>query len=254
MRIYIAGPMSHIPNQNREAFIVVEDQLRSLGHEPMNPITIAPPEVQAVADALGADFRETKMYRDLVSQCLIQVEHCDAIFMLPGWGQSRGATKELRHAIRHMKMVFYTIEQVGGGVMKWSGPEDLGPSRTYVGDAGFDLYVARDTRVPVGRFVDVDLGIRIEMPPGLWAMLTGRSSTIRRRGLLVTQGIIDNGFRGPLYAGVQNLGERVVELERGERIAQMIPFQQASTGITPYRVAELSESDRGEAAFGSTGA
>lgn len=253
MKIYIAGPMSHIPDQNREAFIVVADQLRTLGHDPVNPIEHADPEIVRMADRMGIEFRNTDEYKALIKECLRRVEECDAIFLLPGWGQSRGAVKEMRHAVRHMKMVFHTIEQVGGGVLKWTGPDDLGPSRTYVGDAGFDLYVAKDTRIPVDGFVDVDLGISVEMPPGLWAMLTGRSSTIRRRGLLVTQGIIDNGYRGPLYAGVQNLGGKVVELERGERIAQLIPFQQASTGITAYRVAELTDSDRGGNGFGSTG-
>lgn len=254
MKIYIAGPMSHVPDQNRTAFIVVADQLQALGHRTINPIDHADPEIVRMADDLGPAFRYTPEYEQLLQSCCRLIEQCDGIFMLPGWGQSTGAKRELEYAKKRMKHVFYTIEQVGGGVMKWTGPEELGPSRTFVGDAGFDLYVARDTRVPVDGFVDVDLGISVEMPPGTWAMLTGRSSTIRRRRLLVTQGIIDNGYRGPLYAGVQNFNEHCVDLERGERIAQLIPFQATATTITPYRVAQLSDTDRGTSGFGSTGA
>lgn len=138
--------------------------------------------------------------------------------------------------------------------IKWSGDPECEPRRGYPGDAGFDLVVERDTKVGVDQFVDVPHGVSVEMPPGVWGLLTGRSSTLRRRGLLVTQSIIDNGYRGELFAGVQHMNQGPpVQLRRGERIAQFIPFRLEAPSLRLERVAELSESDRGAAGFGSTG-
>lgn len=127
------------------------------------------------------------------------------------------------------------------------------PTRAYADDAGFDLYVAEDTTLYVGQFKDVPMGVRVELPPGVWGFLTGRSSTIRTRGLLVTTGIIDTGWRGPLFAGVQNIGVKAAVVKRGDRIAQLILLPAISALFTPVRVSQLSPSARGENGFGSTG-
>ena len=118
-------------------------------------------------------------------------------------------------------------------------------------DAGYDMYVAHDTTVPSLSFVDVSAGISVQLPPNTWGMITGRSSTIRKRGLLVTTGIIDNGFRGELFAGVRNQLALDCELKRGDRIAQLILFPMTVPPIET--VDELDPSDRGEKGFGSTG-
>ena len=146
-------------------------------------------------------------------------------------------------------------------------------SRAYQGDAGFDLVVQPnpDTRemlmtvqsaepirevggfwmIKPGEFVDLPLGCAVQLPVGHWGMLTGRSSTLRKRRLMVAQGIIDNGYRGPLFAGVWNLGETVALVEPGARIAQLIPVPVFSGGA--LLVESLGESDRGEQGFGSSG-
>lgn len=136
--------------------------------------------------------------------------------------------------------------------LKWSGDPKCEPTKAYPGDVGFDLYVSEFTRVHVGQSLDVPLGIRVELPPGVWALITGRSSTLRRRGLLVINGVIDNGFRGDMFAYVHNLSDQVVEIQRGERIAQLIPHLQVEPRVV--QVAELSGSHRGEGMFGSSGA
>lgn len=133
------------------------------------------------------------------------------------------------------------------------GPE-LTPARAHPGDAGFDLFVSRDVRIGVGEFVDVPCGISVQFPPGVWGMITGRSSTLRKRGLLVAQGIIDQGYRGPLYAGVQNLGQNVQEVEAGERLCQLIPFPVLADHLSFVRVEKLDQHARGTNGFGSTGA
>jgi hypothetical protein len=80
-KVYISGPITGMPNGNREAFIEAERQLRLLGFTPMNPFNI--------------NTEEDRQDRD---QCLkndIKVlMDCQYIFMLPGWDKSKGACLE----------------------------------------------------------------------------------------------------------------------------------------------------------------
>lgn len=138
-------------------------------------------------------------------------------------------------------------------VMRWSGDWDLEPRKGYRGDAGLDLITSEETVVEPGSFVDVDCGIQIELPEGLWGYLTGRSSTLRKRGLLVNPGVIDNGYRGAIFVGVWNMGQGGVTIERGERIAQLI-MHKVETDFVLERVLAVGHSERGPAGFGSTGA
>jgi dUTP pyrophosphatase len=130
---------------------------------------------------------------------------------------------------------------------------DLEPRKGYRDDAGFDLVVSNYTEIPGRQFVDVPLGVSVEFPPTHWGLLTGRSSTIRKKGLLVTNGIIDAGFRGPLFAGIQNLNMHDVHLQAGERIAQIIPFPVSGLDWQVLETDTLSGSERGTRGFGSTG-
>lgn len=137
--------------------------------------------------------------------------------------------------------------------LKWTGDADCEPVRRFQGDAGFDLVTSEKTTIPGGEFQDVPCGIRLELPPGVWGLIIARSSTLRRRGLLVQQGVVDNGYRGAVFVGTYNLSEREHVVERGERIAQLLPFAQYSRDMVPSRVEKLSVTDRGGRGFGSTG-
>lgn len=138
-------------------------------------------------------------------------------------------------------------------VCRWVGPSLCAPTRAYMGDAGWDLVVENDVKIPVDGFANVSLGIRIELPLDAWAMVMGRSSTIHKRGLLVVPAVIDSGYRGPMFAAVRNLGSEPAVVEAGQRIAQLIPFPLLAHHMLMERVETLSSSDRGERGFGSTG-
>ena len=125
------------------------------------------------------------------------------------------------------------------------------PARAKPGDAGFDLYCQVETVCRPGEFVDIPCGVAVEFPSGWWGLLTGRSSTLRKRGLLVAQAVIDNGYRGPLFAGVWNLRDSSVTVGPGERIAQLIPVQAFPDSV--IAAVGLGWSERGDSGFGSTG-
>ena len=136
------------------------------------------------------------------------------------------------------------------GVLQYVGTE---PTRAHDDDAGLDLYVHGDYTVEPGEMVDLDLGVAIKSPPGTWTLLTGRSSTMRNRGLLVAQGVIDPGYTGPLYATVYNLRREPVEVKDGDRVAQLIVFANWTQSVVPLEVAALPETARGTKGFGSSG-
>ena len=124
-------------------------------------------------------------------------------------------------------------------------------SRAYPGDAGFDLFCREEHWIGPGESVDIPLGVRVQLPEGWWGLLTGRSSTLRKRGLLVAQGVIDQGYRGPLYAYVRNMTEEMVRVRDGERLAQLIPLPLFSGTIE--LVEDLEDHERGVNGFGSSG-
>ena len=124
-------------------------------------------------------------------------------------------------------------------------------TRAYPGDAGFDLFCREEHWIGPGESVDIPLGVRVQLPEGWWGLLTGRSSTLRKRGLLVAQGVIDQGYRGPLYAYVRNMTEEMVRVRDGERLAQLIPLPLFPGTIE--LVEDLEGHERGVNGFGSSG-
>ena len=136
---------------------------------------------------------------------------------------------------------------------KLMSPEAQLPTKAYSDDAGFDLYVSKDTWIHPGEFVDVPCAVAIELPSDTWALLTGRSSTLRKHNLMVNQGVIDPGYRGELFAGVWNLGSKAVKIETGDRLAQLILMPNHALSARLVSVNELAPHQRGQSGFGSSG-
>lgn len=127
------------------------------------------------------------------------------------------------------------------------------PFKKHDGDAGWDLFVSESCDIPPDDTVSVHTGIHIDMPPFLYARITGRSSSLRKHRLLVNEGIIDNGYTGELFVCVHNLGKETFHVEKGMRLAQVLFHV-----IEDVRWAEVEEikakpGKRGDAGFGSTG-
>ena len=132
-------------------------------------------------------------------------------------------------------------------------PTGLAPTKAYADDAGFDLYCDADMVIEPSTFVDVPLGVAIKVPEGTWGLLTARSSTLRKHGLMVAQGVIDCGYTGPLFAGVWNMTNEPVKIEHGMRLVQYILMTNASLDVDAQQVDELPKTERGSSGFGSSG-
>lgn len=164
-------------------------------------------------------------------------------------------TRSNNHPYREPEDFATNVARQGQLLVARIDPEAKLPTKARDGDAGYDLYVSERTVVYPGKFRDVHCGIRLQLPAGYWGRITGRSSTLRKRGLLVSEGVIDNGYTGPIYVGIWNLAKLPVVVEVGERLAQLILHRMAD-GIA---VAEVGEDDlwsrdgRGSDGFGSSG-
>lgn len=144
--------------------------------------------------------------------------------------------------------------QISFAPIDGADPKELNlPTRAYSDDAGLDLYASEGLWVGVGEFKDIPTHLRVQLPQWAWGFLVGRSSTLRKRKLLVNPGIIDTGYRGELYIGVQNMGDKPVRVEAGERLAQFIVMGNATRRVTPVMVDELEAHPRGSNGFGSSG-
>lgn len=85
MKTYIAGPMTGLPEFNHPKFNAVASILRAQGTEVVNP---------AEVDA-GSTDQPWEFYMRLALRGMLE---CDAVIMLPGWENSRGARIERRLA------------------------------------------------------------------------------------------------------------------------------------------------------------
>jgi dUTP pyrophosphatase len=119
--------------------------------------------------------------------------------------------------------------------------------------AGLDVVAAEDVTLRPGWRHAVATGFAIAIPEGYEVQVRPRSGLALKHGItcLNTPGTIDADYRGEVKVILANLGTAVVELARGERIAQLVPARVQRAAFV--EVAELDETARGEGGFGSTG-
>jgi dUTP pyrophosphatase len=119
--------------------------------------------------------------------------------------------------------------------------------------AGMDVVAAEDVTLRPGWRQAVATGFAIAIPEGYEVQVRPRSGLALKHGItcLNTPGTIDADYRGEVKVILANLGTAVVELARGERIAQLVPAPVQRAAFV--EVAELDQTVRGEGGFGSTG-
>jgi len=124
------------------------------------------------------------------------------------------------------------------------------PTRERDTDAGIDLYSTRKVRIPSGGREIIPTGYAVQIPEGYYGQIQERSGFSKRNTLKLKAGVIDSGYRGEIGVIFQNCGFYPVDLEPGDKIAQLIIHRQPK--VTFAFVDELDDSDRGEKSFGSS--
>ena len=131
-------------------------------------------------------------------------------------------------------------------------PNAVIPSYSKVGDAGMDLTITSEIENTTFS-VSYGFGIAIEIPKNYVGLVFPRSS-VRNQELVLSNcvGVIDSGYRGELQATFKKTnGLDSLKYKVGERGAQIIilPYPQ----VKMVESEELSNTERGEGGFGSTG-
>lgn len=122
------------------------------------------------------------------------------------------------------------------------------PTKAHTSDAGYDLY-ASSCHYEDG-MLHYGTGVAVEIPVGYVGLVFPRSSIANTHLTLSNSvGVIDSGYRGEIKAKFRKGGTRGYNV--GDRIAQLIiiPYPE----VTFEEVDELSDSDRGEGGYGSSG-
>lgn len=98
MKIYIAGPMTGLPDCNRSPFNAAAKILSQSGEIVLNPAVLP----------------DGMKHEEYMTICLAMVEVCDTVMLLPGWEQSVGAQMEYKRA-RELGKEVIEIELLTGG-------------------------------------------------------------------------------------------------------------------------------------------
>ncbi|MBI4949816.1 MAG: dUTP diphosphatase [Deltaproteobacteria bacterium] len=125
------------------------------------------------------------------------------------------------------------------------------PSKSHHGDAGWDLFASSEVTVLPGETRVVPTGVAMEIPAGWYGQIKARSG-LGSKGVVVTAGVVDSGYRGEIGAVVVNTkreGEFV--FRAGDKVAQMVflPVPEVEFELRE----ELDATARGAGGFGSTG-
>ncbi len=125
------------------------------------------------------------------------------------------------------------------------------PEYAHKGDAGFDLYASEDYTLDSMESKLVSTGIKIEIPEGYVGLIWDRSGLAAKHSLHNLAGVVDSHYRGEIKVVVINFGKETFEIAKGMRIAQMLI--QPVVNAELIKSDSLSETERHESGFGSTG-
>lgn len=125
------------------------------------------------------------------------------------------------------------------------------PNYAKSGDAGLDLYSAEEVMLRPRERYGVKTGIKMEIPQGYVGLIWDKSGVALNSGVKTMAGVVDSGYRGEVQAVLINLSDQDFHIKKYSKVAQMLvkKVEQADIEVVDC----LSETDRGDGAFGSTG-
>jgi len=127
------------------------------------------------------------------------------------------------------------------------------PTQATSNSAGFDLYSCEDAILKSGERKLIGLGFATEIPGNHYVAIVPRSGLAVKQGVSIvnTPGTIDADYRGEWKVCLINLGNELVHIRKGDRIAQGIMSRYEKVKFE--EVESLGETQRSSGGFGSTG-
>ena len=117
--------------------------------------------------------------------------------------------------------------------------------------AGYDLCSDQKITLHPGDRTLVSTGLAIAIPKGHYGRIAPRSGLAVKKGIDIGAGVIDNDYRGEVKILMLHNGKENLDIEVGDRIAQLILESYSSSEV--MIVEDLEETERGTGGFGSTG-
>lgn len=155
-RVYIAGPMSGIPEYNFPAFHAAAKRWRAQDWEVVNPA-----ELDEQIDGFDAKKDAAMPHEHYMRRDIPQVATCDAIALLPGWENSRGANDEITVG-RMCGLAFYDAETGEPYEFKCKRDNLLNKTeRVVYGARQKDYGDAKTNHENIARIWSVTLGIEV---------------------------------------------------------------------------------------------
>ena len=128
---------------------------------------------------------------------------------------------------------------------------DYIPRQKTGGAAGFDLCASENVIIPAKSSSIVHTGLKLQIAPGHYGKIEGRSGLGFKHLVMPFGGIIDSDYRGEVKVLLLNHSDVDYEVKIGHAIAQLIIHCHETP--TLFRVDTLEDTSRGEGGFGSTG-
>lgn len=125
------------------------------------------------------------------------------------------------------------------------------PNSAHDPDAGYDLF-CRDEEVivPARGSAEFDTGVHMALVGRTGGMLYPKSGLNIKHDIL-SFGLIDVGFTGPIRVKLYNLGDKDYTVKRGDKITQIVFVRIDKPAL--LLCDELEATERGDGGFGSTG-
>jgi dUTP pyrophosphatase len=125
------------------------------------------------------------------------------------------------------------------------------PVRATEHAAAYDLTAISSITIESGKTAIVGTGVAVQVPPGHYGQIAGRSGMAFHRDLWAFPGVIDADYRGEIRVLLANHGGNTQIIGAGDRVAQLLILPCAAPTVVV--VPTLETSVRGESGFGSTG-
>lgn len=131
--------------------------------------------------------------------------------------------------------------------------EGLTPEYKTVGSSGADLKANEDCVLqPLERKL-IKTGVKVSIPYRFEGQVRARSGLSAKKGLTLVNGIgtIDSDYTGEILVSMINLSNESQEINKGDRIAQLVIVPVIQAEFNP--VENLDDTERGAGGFGHTG-
>jgi dUTP pyrophosphatase len=132
---------------------------------------------------------------------------------------------------------------------------ELLPSKGSNLAAGYDLKYSGDEDFVIKPWTraKIPTGVRLAIPKDMYGHAAARSGLAINKGTILMAGIVDADYRGELFIIILNASDEDIVIKPLDRIAQIIFHHIRLTETQLLSADELSETERGDMGFGSTG-